>query len=81
MTRSEIRYALFRCKAGTPDKEQSKILKQYKEQLDELGLDITDFTKEWDINKEDFSEIVTGKIARKYNQDQSLFSSTGKLKE
>lgn len=81
MTRIEIRYALFRCKAGTPDKEHTKVLKKYQEQLTELGLDISDFTKEWDVSKTNMDEIVTGKIARKYNQEQSLFSSTGQLKD
>lgn len=81
MTRTQIRYALFRCKAGTADPEHLEVLESYKTQLDEFGLDINDFTKEWDVSKTDTSEIVTGKIARKYNQDQSLFSSTGQLKE
>lgn len=81
MTRTQIRYALFRCKAGTPDKSQLEILKSYQEQLDEYGFDISDFTKEWDVSKEDLTEIVTGKIARKYNQEKSLFSPDGKLKD
>lgn len=81
MNRVQIRYALFRCKAGTADKNQLKVLKSYQPQLDEFGLDISDFTKEWDVSKTDTAEIVTGKIARKYNQDQSLFSSTGQLKD
>lgn len=81
MTRTQIRYALFRCKAGTPDKSQLEILKSYQDQLDEYGLDITDFTVEWDISKENLSEIVTGKIARKYNQEKSLFNGEGKLEE
>lgn len=81
MTRTQIRYALFRCKAGTPDKNHLEILSTYQEQLDEYGFDIMDFAKEWDISKTELSEIVTGKIARKYNQEKSLFSSDGKLKD
>jgi hypothetical protein len=80
MNRTQIRYALFRCKAGTATKSQLKILDDYKSQLDEFGMDISDFTKEWDISKTDVTEVVTGKIARKYNQEQSLFSTTGQLK-
>lgn len=81
MKRSEIRYALFRCKAGTPDQTHLDILETYQSQLDELGLEVRDFTVEWDVHKTDLSEIVTGKIARKYNQPQSLFTGEGVLKE
>lgn len=80
MNRTQIRYALFRCKAGTADKSHLKVLADYLPQLEEFGMDISDFTKEWDVSKTDVTEVVTGKIARKYNQEQSLFSTTGQLK-
>lgn len=80
MTRSKIRYALFRCKANTAEKEHNDILESFKTQLDEFGLDITDFTKEWDIDSKDTTQIVTGKIARNMNREKSLFSSDGGLK-
>lgn len=81
MKRNQIRYALFRCKAGTADSEQLAILSKYKDQLDELGLTINEFAKEWDVDKKDLSSIVTGKVARKYNEITSLFTSDGTLKE
>lgn len=81
MKRSEIRYAIFRCKAGTADDSQLKVLKSYQSQLDEYDYTIDDFTHEWDIDKKDFSQIVIGKIAKKYNQDRSLFAGDGALKE
>jgi len=81
MKRSEIRYALFRCKAGTADDDQLEIFYSYEDQLKEYDFDISDFTKEWDIDKKDFSQIVTGKIAKKYNTPKSLFNETGVLND
>lgn len=69
MKRSEIRYAIFRVRAGTPDEKQQAIFDSYADQLSEFGFTAEDFTKEWDIDKNDFSQIVTGKIARSYNRD------------
>ena len=81
MKRSEIRYALFRCKAGTPDEKQQALFDSYKEQLAEFDYGIDEFAKEWDIDKSDTTLIVTGKLARKYNQETSLFTGEGKLKD
>lgn len=80
MNRTQIRYALFRCKAGNGDKEHNKILESYSSQLDEFDLNISDFTKEWDIDPKDLTEIVVGKVAKNLNKDKSLFSSAGTLK-
>ena len=79
MTRSQIRYALFRCKAGTSDKEQEEILASYQKQLDEFELTIDDFTTEWDVDKKDTTQIVTGKIAKSYNKIQPLFIAKPKV--
>ena len=81
MKRSDIRYALFRCKAGTQTKEQQEIFDAFKEQLEEFDYGIEEFAKEWDVDKSDVSLIVTGKLARKYNQETSLFTGEGKLKD
>lgn len=82
MKRSEIRYALFRCKAGTQDGSQQKLFDDvFKPQLEEFGYGIEEFAKEWDVDKSDTTLIVTGKLARKYNQDTSLFTGEGKLKD
>lgn len=80
MNRTQIRYALFRCKAGNGDKEQKLILESYKSQLDEFDLTIDDFTKEWDVDTKDLTQIVIGKVAKNLNKDKSLFSSVGTLK-
>lgn len=81
MKRSEIRYAMFRIKAGTPDKKHLDLFKTYKEQLDEFELTIEDFTTEWDIDKVDFSKLVIGKQAKIMNREKSLFDSKGAIKE
>lgn len=81
MKRSEIRYALFRCKAGTQDEKQQAIFESYKDQLIDFDYGIEEFAREWDIDKSDSSLIVTGKLARKYNQETSLFTGEGKLKD
>lgn len=81
LTRTQIRYALFRCKAGTSDAAQEAILESYIPQLLEFGLDRSDFAVEWDVDPKDLTQIVTGKIARNMNKEKSLFSSSGELKE
>lgn len=81
MTRSKLRYAIFRVKAGTQDQDHQAIYDSYADQLNEFGFDAEDFTKEWDISKINSKEIVTGKIARKYNREVSLFAVPGIPKE
>lgn len=82
MKRSQIRYSLFRCKAGTPALEHQQLFDEtYASLIAEEGLTIEDFAVEWDVDKKDPTQIVTGKTARKYNADQSLFNSTGELKD
>lgn len=81
MKRSEIRYALFRCKSNTPSEDQIALFASYSEQLKPFDYGIEEFAREWDIDKSDTSLIVTGKLARKYNQETSLFTSEGTLKD
>lgn len=69
MTRSQIRYALFRCKAGTPDELHERILATYLPDLQEIGLDINSFAVDWDVSKEDPKYFVTGHMVRLYNID------------
>lgn len=68
MKRSDIRYALYRCKVKNPEPLHKGIFKYYANQLEEFDFDITDFAESdgWDVNKQDFTEIVTGKTVRKY---------------
>jgi hypothetical protein len=81
MRRSDIRYALFRCKAGTPDEKHLAIFDKIKPQLEDDGFGIEDFTTEWDVSLEDAYQVVTGKIVKKLNKDKPLFDGAGKLKE
>jgi hypothetical protein len=71
MRRSDIRYALYRCKKGNGVTEHKLILAYYQDQLDDVSCDISDFaeTDGWDVNKKDFTDVVTGKIVRKYIKD------------
>lgn len=71
MKRSEIRYALYRCKVKNPEPIHKGIYKYYTDQIEEFGFDISDFAESegWDVNKADFTEIVTGKTVRKYIKD------------
>jgi len=66
--RSQIRYALYRCKTGNPSEEHLAILEYYSGELDELGFDASDFAENdgWDINRKNTTEVVTGKTVRKY---------------
>lgn len=68
MKRSDIRYALYRCKNDNPEPAHKSIYKYYTTQLDDFGFDAFDFAEDtgWDVNKKDFTEIVTGKTVRKY---------------
>ena len=69
MTRSQIRYALYRCKAGTPNEAHEHILATYAPELQEMGLGIDSFAVEWDVSMEDPKYLVTGHWVRKYNQN------------
>jgi hypothetical protein len=73
MKRGEIRYAIFRIKAGTGSDDQLDTFSFYEEQLSSFGYDVFDFTSEWDIDKADNTNIVTGRVAKRYNKDTSLF--------
>jgi hypothetical protein len=69
MTRTQIRYAIFRCKSGTPTKEHEEIFATYSDQLAEFGFTLDDFTTEWDVHKKDLDQIVYGKVAKAYNKN------------
>lgn len=72
MTRGQIRYALFRCKAGTPEQTHLDVLNKYQGELVELGMTIDQFTTDWDVSKEDSGHIVTGHLVRHYNRNVPL---------
>lgn len=61
MTRSDIRYALFRCRSGNAEPGHIAVLQQYNPAMVKLKLDLHDFSEEWDINDiAPFDGIVTG---------------------
>jgi hypothetical protein len=66
MTRSQIRYALYRCKAGTHTDEHLKVFQLYKPQLDEFEFTASDFAVDWDVDKKNLANIVTGATVKKY---------------
>lgn len=68
MKRSDIRYALYRCKNDCPAKDHLDVLDFYKDQLDPYGFDVQDFAilGGWDVSKQDVTQVVTGKTVRKY---------------
>ena len=56
---------------GNGDEDHESILSYYKDQLEDVGCDVHDFAEEdgWDVSKKDFTDVVTGKIVRKYIKD------------
>jgi len=83
MTRSEIRYALFRCRSGNPDAEHREIYSGYATELSTHGLSIADFPQTWDVGMEDPTVIISGILLTplKAKVDGSLFDDDGNLKE
>lgn len=66
LRRSEIRYAIYRCKNKCADEYHKQILEFYRPQFSDYGFDESDFAVEWDIDKKDLKSIVTGKTVKKY---------------
>lgn len=83
LSRSDIRYALYRCRTGNPEAQHAEIFKFYKTILDQYGLTITDFPNEWDIAIKIPTEIVSGHLLKpiKDKINESLFDEDGTLKE
>ncbi|MGZ8924260.1 MAG: hypothetical protein ACXW2E_00120 [Nitrososphaeraceae archaeon] len=83
LTRSDIRYALYRNRSGNPDKNHIEIFKQYQDKLNELGMSISTFADEWDIGVQDPSDLVVGHLLTplKEKVNSSLFDIYGKVKE
>lgn len=66
LTRSEIRYALFRCKSGNPSDVHLDIFNVYKPLLEDHEFGIENFNDKWDISKEDVNKVVFGKTVKEY---------------
>lgn len=76
MLRSEIRYALNRCKLKNAEKEHTVVYAKYKREVEKLGFTIADFNEEWDIDKGDTTQIVIGETVDRYKSavNRSLLS-------
>lgn len=81
MKRSDIRYALFRCRTGNPDAEHSFVFSYYEPRLTKFGLTTAGFSTVWDVSKENPTDIVSGHIVGIYQQDLDIFNPDGALKD
>lgn len=84
MTRSQIRYALFRCKTGNPEQEHLDVLKRYQPLLKESKLHVHDFSTVWDISTtEPFDSILVGGavIMLHEKRDESVVHEDGTPKD
>ena len=82
LKRSDIRYALFRCRTGNPEDSHKAIFGFYEPRLTKYHLDMLDFSELWDVDKKDPTNIVSGHIVHMYHEDmKSLFNEDGTLKE
>lgn len=83
LKRSEIRYAIFRCRSGNPEEHHLDIYNYYGEKLKPHGLDFTTFTTLWDVDVNDPTIIVSGigLTPLKEKIDSSLFNEDGSLKD
>ena len=82
LTRSEIRYALYRCRSGGPDKAHKDVMKHFSADLTEYGMVISDFPTAWDVAVDNPLQIVSGHmlLPLKAKVDASLFNEDGTLK-
>lgn len=80
--RSEIRYALGRMVAGNPEGRHKQIYEFYRPTLEQYELKMYEFSVDWDLSKDDWRNIVSGHIVRKYQEElnASLFTTDGSLK-
>jgi hypothetical protein len=80
--RSEIRYALYRCRSGGPDEVHLDIFNHFSDALLSYGLTISTFPATWDISESKPYEIVSGHllIPLQARIESSLFNSDGSLK-
>lgn len=80
--RSEIRYALGRIVSGNAEGRHKEIFEFFRPNIEKYGLQMHEFTVDWDVSKDDWRNIVSGHIVRKYQEElnASLFASDGSLK-
>lgn len=79
ITRSNLRYALFRVRSGNPDDSHNEIYNYFKPRLNNYKLEIKDFSEEWDLDKVDPRNIISGHVVRLHNEElKSLTIETEK---
>lgn len=80
--RSQVRYALFRCRTGNPEAPHLAVLGFFQPRLEKYGLLMEDFSEAWDVSKTNHTDIVSGHVVHLYKEDlKSLFNPDGTLKE
>lgn len=81
LTRSEIRYALFRSRSGNPETDHNEILSFYSQRLEKYNLPISEFGENWDISPENNADIVSGHVVYMLQKENStLFDEEGNEK-
>lgn len=83
LTRSQIRYALYRCRSGGPEKEHKAVYNHFNKDLKAYGMSISEFPDAWDVGVENPLELVSGHhlIPLKAKIEESLFNEDGTVKE
>lgn len=69
MGRGDVKYALFRTRGGSAEAEHHAVHEYYKARLEKYGLDIHLFGSQWDLDKGDHRNIVSGHIVRVYGEE------------
>lgn len=80
--RGEIRYALGRVVSGNAEPKHNQIFNFYKPTIDKYALKMHEFSVDWDVDKTDWCNIVSGHVVRMYRDElnKSLFDDTGTLR-
>jgi hypothetical protein len=83
LSRSEVRYAIFRHRSGNAEAEHEHVYAYYAEKLKPYDLDFTSFTIEWDVSPTDNTVIVSGLDLKPLQAkvEDSLFNEDGSLKD
>jgi hypothetical protein len=82
LPRGEVRYTLFRLRAGNPEQSHYQILNHFIPRLNRYNLAISEFSETWDISKTGNTDIVSGHVVHLFKEEaKSLFNEDGTLKE
>lgn len=82
LSRSSVRYALFRRRSGLPDAKHLAVINYYAPRIEKYNLQWSDFSDMWDLSKDNHLDIVSGHVVYIYKEEsKSLFNEDGTLKE